>query len=152
MKKPRRYNQWSVRGVSDWQRFWEKVDVRMMTRDEMRALLSGDYNPRTACWEWTAGKIPEGYGVFRIGGTPRGAHRVAYELFHDMTIAPRMQIDHLCRNRGCVRPDHLEVVTPQVNQLRGYGLGGVNGRKTHCPHVPNVQERSPGRATGEVRG
>ena len=118
--------------MSDWQRFWEKVDVPMMTHDEMRRALSTRYNPRTPCWEWVGGRSV-GYGMFKVDGRHRGAHRVAYELFHEVTIEPHLEIDHLCRNRACVRPDHLEVVTPQINQLRSDSVSGLAARKTHCP-------------------
>jgi hypothetical protein len=82
-----------------------------------------------ACWPW-AGKCRTWNGYAQ---THQGlAHRVVYETLHG-PIPPGMQIDHLCRNRECTNPNHLEVVTPRENQLRGNGVGGRNARKTHCP-------------------
>src|SRR5213593_4533327 len=69
-----------------------------------------------SCWRWTGSQRRGGYGRVRIGGRDFVAHRVAYEL----TIGPipdGLQLDHLCRNRLCVRPAHLEPVTGQVNTL-----------------------------------
>ncbi len=81
----------------------------------------------SGCWEWTASKYPSGYGAFFDGSRVNGAHRILYELVVE-PIPNGLQIDHLCRNRGCINPDHLEVVTPGENTRRG-----SPARKTHCP-------------------
>ena len=73
------------------------------------------------CWEWAASHNSQGYGKIREGGAGskvRDAHRVVYELLVG-PIPPGLVIDHLCRNPGCVRPDHLEAVTQSVNVKRG---------------------------------
>lgn len=85
-----------------------------------------------SCWNWTGLKIWNGYGVVRWNGKETMAHRVAYELARG-PIPEGMTIDHLCRNRGCVRPDHLEAVSMKENILRGEGLAAVNAKKTVCP-------------------
>jgi hypothetical protein len=72
----------------------------------------------TGCWNWTAGKFPSGYGALYVNGSNRPAHRVGYELVHG-PIGEGFHLDHLCRNRGCVNPDHLEPVTIRENILRG---------------------------------
>ena len=76
------------------------------------------------CWLWRGSIKPNGYG--RLDG--EYAHRLSYKLAFG-TITEGLQLDHLCRVRHCVRPDHLEPVTLQVNLERGEG----NGSKTHCP-------------------
>ena len=78
------------------------------------------------CWEWL-GSTSTGYGCFRRGY----AHRYSYEL-HKGAIPDGLQIDHLCRNRLCVNPDHLEAVTVRVNVLRGVSRVAANARQSHC--------------------
>lgn len=74
------------------------------------------------CWPWEGFCDPKGYG--RRG--PRLAHRIAYEAFVGR-IPKGKEIDHLCGNRGCVNPWHLEAVAHIENIRRGR-----NARKTHC--------------------
>jgi hypothetical protein len=69
------------------------------------------------CWTWTASVNSRGYGTFAAGGKVRLAHRVAYETYVD-EIPDGLQIDHLCSNRRCVNPQHLEPVTGLVNVRR----------------------------------
>lgn len=82
------------------------------------------------CWEWTAARSGSGYGVFRVGASLTYAHRFAYEWLVG-AIPEGLHLDHLCRVRHCVRPDHLEPVTCRENHRRG--LAGVLGSPvTHC--------------------
>jgi len=98
------------------ERFWRKVE-------------KGD-----GCWTWTAA-TRYGYGVMQAGARGAGllmAHRFAYELLIG-PIPHGLTLDHLCRNRACVNPTHLEPVPLGVNLARGDGIGVRNARKTHCP-------------------
>jgi hypothetical protein len=96
------------------ERFWAKVDK------------SGE------CWVWTAGRDIYGYGkFFDERRRSVGAHRFAYRA----TIgepAPGLVLDHLCRNRACVNPSHLEPVTQRTNVLRSPAPPAKNAVKTHC--------------------
>lgn len=88
----------------------------------------------TGCIEWIAGTAGEGYGYFYAGRTTTDetgrvyAHRWSYE-YHVGAIPSGLQIDHLCRNKACVNPDHLEAVSSEENLRRSDG----NAKKTHCP-------------------
>lgn len=84
------------------------------------------------CWEWTASRTGDGYGNIRVNGRSLRAHRLVYEL-EIGRIPPGLELDHLCRNRACCNPAHLEVVSHQENVLRGASMTAVNARKTHCP-------------------
>ena len=90
-------------------------------------------DPATGCWVWTAYRY-NGYGRFglRHGKIVR-AHRVSYE-WHIGPIPVWMVIDHVCRNRACVNPAHLRVVTRRENNLvNSDGPPAINAMKTHCP-------------------
>jgi hypothetical protein len=87
-------------------------------------------DPATGCWNYT-GAIDRGYGRFWVDGRTVMAHRFAWEQANG-PVPDGKQLDHLCRNRSCVNPGHLEPVTIGENVLRGIGLTAENARKTSC--------------------
>lgn len=95
------------------QRFWSKVERG------------------NGCWVWTAAIGNHGYGVFGLGSKTVLAHRWAY-VDCNGSIPDGYEVDHLCKNRACVRPDHLEAVPQAVNNARSNSLSASSARKSHC--------------------
>ena len=91
-------------------RFWNKVKI----------------NYTTQCWEWSGCVACDGYGRYRHENKTIKPHQLIKKAEKGLVI------DHLCRNKKCVNPAHLEVVTYQENTNRGLGRKGGR-KKTHCP-------------------
>jgi hypothetical protein len=107
---------WCVNHYALWRRNGTPDKVQTRTSDADR------FWPKVAkgagCWNWTGGVVSTGYGLFKgYAMATNLAHRWSYFLEHGH-IDDELTIDHLCRNRLCVRPDHLELVTSAENLRR----------------------------------
>lgn len=94
-----------------------------------RIRLSVDVDDVNGCWVWRRGRDSHGYGTIHVQRKQVGAHRVSYETFVG-PIPEGLQLDHLCRNRACVNPGHLEPVTSRINTNRS---PFANAHVTSCP-------------------
>ncbi len=86
----------------------------------------------TGCWEWQGYKH-DGYGGCSLDGK---RNLYTHRVFYSRLVGPipsGLYLDHLCRNRCCANPSHMEIVTNKENVLRGQGFAAVNAAKTHCP-------------------
>lgn len=106
--------------ISTEDRFWRHVEKM---------------NPN-GCWAWQGAKNNSGYGVFlpmsrQTGGVPVLAHRFSLAL-EGRFVPSGLAVDHLCRNRSCVNPSHLEIVTMRVNVLRGEGRAAREAKQILC--------------------
>lgn len=91
-------------------------------------------NPVTECWIWTGYINDAGYGIVTQGrGKRYRAHRFVYERVVG-PIPEGLELDHKCRNTGCVNPRHMDPTTHKVNTQRG-DMGLHNAVKTHCKHL-----------------
>lgn len=126
------YNRW--RRWGDPARAGRPNYEAMSNADPMKRLsrirTRVDMSDPNACWIWPGAKTAGGYGQMRGGpGVKVYTHRAAYEALIG-PIPEGLVLDHLCRNRACCNPAHLEPVTDAVNLERGIG----HGSETHCPH------------------
>lgn len=114
---PLTVKQVQMHGVTLFERFWVNVAL----------------GPN--CWEWSAGRDPNGYGRIGIGETPILAHRVSYELAHGVKLAPSQHIMHTCDNPSCVRPSHLQLGDHAANMAdkvkKGRHVYGTSKGEAH---------------------
>ena len=85
----------------------------------------------SGCWPWIGSVQGGGYGIIQRHRKNILAHRAVYELLVGK-IPDGLTLDHLCRNRICVNPAHLEPVTNRENRMRGYSPPAIYARRTHC--------------------
>src|SRR3990167_1602271 len=123
----------NLKGQPLEQRFWSRVKK---TAD---------------CWLWQGHTNAYGYGAIYSDGLNRYEHHIVLELM-GKKVPAGLQVDHTCRVRNCVNPDHLDFVTSKENTLRGESFSAQHARKTHCvrgheytPENTYVRSRGSGR-------
>lgn len=108
-----------------------KGRARMPVKDRIARNIR---RQETGCWLWTGSLTNQGYGSMQVDGVGTTAHRAAYQALVG-PVPEGLVLDHLCRNRRCCNPAHLEPVRQRENTLRSpIALGAINAAKTHCPH------------------
>lgn len=101
---------------ASWREWWHEVEGPLAT----------------PCWKWKLAIETQGYGVIAWEGRKQKAHRWVFERLRGRE--PSKPIDHLCRNRWCVNPDHLEETSHRTNVLRGVGPTAKNAAQRVCKH------------------
>ena len=107
-------------------------------KDRLRQNVIVDDN---GCWLWQLSLRANGYGQIVVGEEVLYAHRVSYEVFVG-PIRPGKEIDHLCRVRKCINPQHIEAVSHRENMRRSATVFGENARKTHCKRGHSFDEKN----------
>lgn len=120
--------------------------TRVITQDIIDAAidrlhLQSRHDPKTGCINFTGRKNSNGYGSIQVKGVVYATHRIMAVAGGKMSPDSPLAVDHLCSNKACMNPDHLEAVTASVNNKRAYERGerarttpnNANLAKTHCP-------------------
>lgn len=96
------------------ERFWSKV------------------NKTSTCWIWTAAVRGKGYGHLWVNDKTESAHRISLRL-HGIAVPDELLVDHMCRNKLCVNPSHLRLVTARINSIENsVGPTARKAAQTHC--------------------
>lgn len=103
--------------------------------------------PWSTCWYWMGSVKSTGYGRVTIMGRQQSAHKVVYKYYKGPVTAG-LQLDHLCRVRCCVNPEHLEPVTQRENILRGLAPSAYAARVAHCPYGHPYSRENTGLYSG----
>jgi HNH endonuclease len=143
---------WCTKHYNRWRRhgdpLWEPPQYTLFERFWLKVKFDGPIPERCPelgpCWPWDAGITGAGYGLFSIPKPSGGfssvcAHQFSYWLCVGDVPTP-LELDHLCRNRWCVNPSHLEAVTHRENMLRSESPVAYNVIKTFCPQEHEYTE------------
>src|SRR5690348_9816375 len=104
------------------------IPQKDISRFNLKWMPGFDYD----CHNWNGPLDKDGYGTFFLMGKNRRAHRVSW-LIHRGPIHNDLIVGHTCRNRRCVNPQHLKLVTAKENSLENSdSIPSINAQKTHC--------------------
>lgn len=120
-------------------------EIEVTSKKLLRILFEKCKLKPNGCIEVVGHDNGHGYGRFEINKRQHRAHKIVWECLIEK-VPTGLVLDHLCRNKKCVNPEHLEVVSIKENVLRGFGISAKNRRKTECQlgHVllpPNIEKQ-----------
>ena len=129
------------------------VDGRVISPEDIQGLLQRlwpklDFRP-DGCWVFTLG-LSYGYGEVSLNHKKYFAHRLTYQAFNG-PVPEGKELDHLCRNKACCNPAHLEAVSHRENVMRGKSPFAVMARWTHCPRGHEFTQRNTYRRRNGTR-
>lgn len=104
------------------------------------------------CIIWTGAQNSDGYGNAWVAGAAYRAHRVAFVAAAGADVPAGLELDHLCRNRACVNPAHLEAVSHKENVLRGTAPTAQQSRMAHCAQGHRLSDPASLYAPDAARG
>lgn len=108
------------------------TNMERISKSEFERFTSYYKLSDSGCKLWNKKLDKDGYGMFYFRKKSRRAHRVAYYIIHG-DIPDGMFVDHICKNRNCVEPSHLRIVTPKQNSVENsLSVGAINAQKTLC--------------------
>lgn len=108
-------------------------DIPEMNKEQIDRFFSNIEKTET-CWLWIGRRSLPGYGIFKFNQKEYYSHRISYHI-QNKSLSNTLVLDHICRNRNCVKPDHLRQVTISVNSSENtYNPLYLNSLKTHCKH------------------
>ena len=111
---------------------WNK-NLGVNPKDIMKRFNTKYVISDNGCWEWRGFINPKtGYGQFWVNGKDMLSHRFSYEMFNGI-IPSKLVVDHICKNRKCVNPFHLDLTTRVDNVQRGHNEIANNKLKQFCP-------------------
>ena len=120
------------------------MPYRTIPERRIAKLKSTSVSVEGDCWIWTKATTWNGYGLSALNGKKTTAHRVMYGL-HNGPIPDGLELDHLCRNRLCVNPEHLEPVTHSINLRRGLEATGCKRGHPYSPENFSLINRANGK-------
>lgn len=117
----------------------EYLSVSFSPKEYKRIFSKISIDNKTDCWNWTGSLDGFGYGLLWYKRKTERIHRVIYSFFKHQIPRGRdatkfAQLDHICKNKKCCNPEHLELVSQKTNILRADSPVSRNARKTHCKH------------------
>lgn len=129
---PKKARGWCRSHYERWKRWGDPLAGRPVFATIEERFLSHVIASEDGCWRWVSSRTHDGYGTFQIGARESVlAHRWSYTHWKG-EISAGYHVDHLCRVRECVRPGHLEAVTPKENKRRSDLATGLGQCQTYC--------------------
>lgn len=115
-----------------------------------------EVNVANGCWLWTGSLDSGGYAQGYFRGRKEKVHRIMYAAYvgpipRGENVTPEAEIDHLCRNRNCCNPAHMQLVTHRENVLRGVSAVATGFKKTHCNRGHLLPARKPDGTRGPCK-